>query len=99
MLSGTISTRIGELSDLRFLQLDSNHFTGTLPSQLGQLKKLIFMSVADLNLNGIMPSQVCVNRGEPTNPDNGNLAVLIADCASDDQKVSFILNIAHRSTS
>lgn len=46
------------------------------------------MSVADLDLNGIMPSQVCANRGEPTNPENGNLAVLISDCDAADQKVS-----------
>ena len=49
---------------------------------------LIFMSVADLDLNGIMPSEVCANRGEPTNPENGNLAVLISDCDAADQKVS-----------
>eukprot|EP00804_Cyclotella_cryptica_P004037 CCRYP_015449-RB/>CCRYP_015449-RB protein AED:0.36 eAED:0.36 QI:1362/0.75/0.8/1/0.75/0.4/5/0/218 len=85
-LSGTISSRIGRLTDLRFLQLDSNDFTGTLPSQLGDLKMLIFMSVVDLNLNGIMPPQVCTNRGEPNDSNNGNLAVLIADCTTPDPK-------------
>lgn len=84
---GTIPNQIGGLADLRFLQLDSNSLTGTIPSQLGQLDMLIFMSAADLQLNGIMPSQVCVNRGEPNNPDNGNLAVLIVDCDPADQKV------------
>lgn len=84
---GTIPSQVGGLTDLRFLQLDSNSLTGTIPSQLGQLDMLIFMSAAGLQLNGIMPSQVCVNRGEPTNPDNGNLAVLIADCDPADQKV------------
>jgi hypothetical protein len=84
---GTIPNEIGGLADLRFLQLDSNSLTGTIPSQLGQLDMLIFMSAADLQLNGIMPSQVCVNRGEPNNPDNGNLAVLIVDCDPADQKV------------
>jgi hypothetical protein len=49
---------------------------------------LIFLSAADLALNGMMPSQVCENRGEPTNPANGNLAVLIADCDPADQRVS-----------
>lgn len=75
------------MTDLRFLQLDSNGFTGTLPSQLGELKMLIFMSVADLNLNGIMPPRVCANRGEPNDPNNGNLAVLIADCTTPNPKV------------
>lgn len=48
---------------------------------------LIFMSTTDLNLNGMMPSQVCANRGDPTDPSNGNLAVLIADCDPANQKV------------
>lgn len=68
--------------------MDSNSFTGTIPTQLGQLDMLIFLSAADLALNGMMPSQVCENRGEPTNPANGNLAVLIADCDPADQRVS-----------
>ena len=97
-LSGTISTRIGELADLRFLQLDSNSFTGTIPTQLGQLDMLIFMSVADVDLNGLMPSQVCANRGEPANPDNGNLAILISDCDVADQKVSTSKHICVHTT-
>mmetsp|Transcript_32688 Transcript_32688/g.67063 ORF Transcript_32688/g.67063 Transcript_32688/m.67063 type:complete len:103 (-) Transcript_32688:2123-2431(-) len=79
-LSGTISTKIGMLESLRFLQLDSNEFDGTIPTELGELNELVFAAFTDLNLNGMMPSQVCSNRGNPTDPSDGNLAVLVADC-------------------
>ena len=86
-LSGTISSRIGNMETLKFIQLDNNQFTGTISTQLGELKELVFMSLANLELNGMMPSQVCSNRGNPTDPTDGNLAVLIADCATPNPKV------------
>eukprot|EP00970_Alexandrium_tamarense_P010803 scaffold2238_cov192-Alexandrium_tamarense.AAC.8 len=86
-LSGTISSRIGNMETLKFIQLDNNQFTGTIPTQLGELKELVFMSLANLELNGMMPSQVCSNRGNPTDPTDGILAVLIADCATPNPKV------------
>lgn len=75
------------LESLRFLQIDSNEFSGTIPTQLGNLKELVFASLTDLNLNGMMPSQVCANRGIPSDPSNGNLSELIADCETPDSKV------------
>jgi hypothetical protein len=40
MLTGEISTEIGNLVNLRFLQLDFNRFSGTIPAELGNAKDL-----------------------------------------------------------
>jgi Leucine-rich repeat (LRR) protein len=39
-LSGSLSTAIGDLSSLTFLQIDNNQFTSTIPSEMGQLSGL-----------------------------------------------------------
>ena len=40
MLTGTISTRLGDLVELEDLRLGENSFTGTLPPQIARLMKL-----------------------------------------------------------
>jgi Leucine-rich repeat (LRR) protein len=54
-LSGSLSTAIGDLSSLTFLQIDNNQFTSTIPSEMGQLsglsKYIVFhCSTFDLSL-------------------------------------------------
>ncbi len=50
-MTGTISTEIGNLVDLRFLQLDFNEFTGTVPSELANAQDLGKFQISLANRN------------------------------------------------
>nr|XP_029120150.1 putative receptor-like protein kinase At3g47110 [Elaeis guineensis] len=57
-LTGSISPHIGNLSTLRFLCLQDNHFTGTLPDQLGNLLHLQVLNVSSNFIGGAIPSNM-----------------------------------------
>jgi Leucine-rich repeat (LRR) protein len=42
LLTGTIPTELGKLTNLRMLSLSGNQLTGTIPSELGKLNNLVF---------------------------------------------------------
>jgi hypothetical protein len=55
-LSGTIPTEIGNLSNLRHLNLDSNKLSGNIPSELGNLTELHDLDLSDNQLMGSIPT-------------------------------------------
>ena len=60
-LSGTLSTRIGNVYDtLKGIFIGGNgfNFTGTLPTHLGSLRNLEFLSLEDNGMTGTIPSEL-----------------------------------------
>nr|XP_043617823.1 receptor-like protein EIX2 [Erigeron canadensis] len=54
-LSGSMSTSLGDLTNLMYLNLRSNNLTGNLPSTVGQLLYLDYLDVSNNSLNGNIP--------------------------------------------
>ncbi len=73
-LTGVIPPEIGQLSELRTVDLASNKLTGSIPSELGNLAFLEYLFLYKNNLNGPIPSEL------------GNFknlkALLLSDCKS-----------------
>ncbi|MCX6583612.1 MAG: hypothetical protein NT166_25845 [Candidatus Aminicenantes bacterium] len=57
-LSGSISSKLGNLNNLRYLYLDYNNLSGSIPSQLGNLTNLIAMGLSNNHLSESIPSQL-----------------------------------------
>ena len=57
-LDGSIPAYLGELSELRRIDLDENDLTGTIPPQLGSLKKLTHLYLQDNGLTGGLPPEL-----------------------------------------
>ena len=57
-LGGTISLEIGQLSELRTLELRGNALTGGIPSELGDLANLYFLDLRDNMLTGAIPDEL-----------------------------------------
>lgn len=62
LLSGTIPLNIGDLSELRVLNLSNNAFSKSIPAELGHLKKLEVLDLhnafAPDNPTGIIPTEL-----------------------------------------
>lgn len=56
--TGTIPSRIGELSNLGFLHLDSVPFIGTLPEEVTTLTKLSSLSIGLPQITGTIPDSI-----------------------------------------
>ncbi|KAM7469505.1 hypothetical protein LguiA_007688 [Lonicera macranthoides] len=52
---GTISPHIGNLSSLRFIDLQDNHFHGEIPQQIGYLYRLRLLDLTNNTLGGPLP--------------------------------------------
>ena len=59
--TGSISTEIGQLTNLEHLYLHGNAFTGTLPTELGLLTELEEIDVHDTNMHGTIPEEIYTN--------------------------------------
>ena len=57
-LNGSIPGELGELSNLRFLNLGLNRLTGNVPSELGRLTNLERLGLYDNRLQGSIPSWI-----------------------------------------
>jgi hypothetical protein len=63
MLTGTLSTSIGLLSDLTVFGIMLNQMTGSLPSELGQLSSLYAISVFGNSFTGSFNDTICLLSG------------------------------------
>ena len=57
-LSGSLPSKLGELTKLAWLDLNGNSLTGTIPSELGSLTRLSSLYLNDNQLSGSLPSQL-----------------------------------------
>ena len=57
-LEGTLPAQIGDLSELRSLQLDNNRLHGPIPSTVGRLGRLAALWLSHNQLTGPLPSEV-----------------------------------------
>ena len=78
-LTGTISTLVGTLTSMTFLQYFSNPMTGTIPSEIGNLKEVTTLGLYDMDLTGEVAAEICANR-EPA----GKIGFLVTDCGTDE---------------
>ena len=58
-LNGTLPDSLGQLSELNYLQLDSESLLfGSIPASLGQLSKLSYLSISYNSLTGTLPASL-----------------------------------------
>ncbi len=57
-LTGKIPARLGQLSQLQVLRLDSNQLTGPIPAELGQLSRLWWLRFEYNQLSGKIPAEL-----------------------------------------
>jgi hypothetical protein len=58
LLTGTIDTRIGQLTDLKGLFLFKNYFIGPLPTELGNLPYLTYSRIYGNQISGQLPTEI-----------------------------------------
>lgn len=57
-LAGSVHSQIGNLSSLRFLQLQNNQLTGPIPDQIGNLLNLKVLNMSFNYIRGGLPSNI-----------------------------------------
>nr|XP_011469435.1 PREDICTED: probable LRR receptor-like serine/threonine-protein kinase At3g47570 isoform X2 [Fragaria vesca subsp. vesca] len=98
-LNGTLSSRIGNLSFLRTLNLRNNSFAATIPQAIGRLSRLQRLDIGDNSFQGISGS---VYWGVLDQPEERIVAVKVLNLQSSRASRSFISecevlkNIRHR---
>jgi len=82
--SGTISTKIGNLSKLSQLLISNNPLTGTLPTELGLCEDLSLLRVHKTNIGGSVPKEVCLLRDKKLDRSQWQkyvgVGIFYADC-------------------
>lgn len=76
--TGSISTEIGTMKNLKWLTLNANPMSGTIPTELGLCEDLMMVRLHRTNIAGTMPMSICKLR-DSTLFSNTN-GVLYADC-------------------
>ncbi|MDD3322705.1 MAG: C10 family peptidase [Paludibacter sp.] len=54
-ITGNISENIGNLKELRYINLNNNQITGKIPSSIGELTNLVTIDLSGNELNGELP--------------------------------------------
>ncbi|PHT67160.1 hypothetical protein T459_31585 [Capsicum annuum] len=75
-LSCTIPPEMGNLTNLIYLDLNSNQISGTIPSQIGSLVKLQILRIFDNHLNGPIPGEIDLYVTQLSGPIPGELGKL-----------------------
>ncbi|XVF68973.1 hypothetical protein PTKIN_Ptkin11bG0044000 [Pterospermum kingtungense] len=57
-LGGTLSTHVGNLSFLRFINLQDNNFYGVIPSEIGRLSRLESLILPNNSFGGTIPANL-----------------------------------------
>ena len=57
-LDGSIPAEIGQLTEMRRIDLDENSLTGEIPAQLGNLKKVTHLYLSENELSGEVPTEL-----------------------------------------
>jgi M6 family metalloprotease-like protein len=57
-LTGPLSTRIGKLVNLWYLQLQYNQLSGSIPGEIGNLKKLEHLWIHENKFSGNLPNEI-----------------------------------------
>ncbi|GAY59881.1 hypothetical protein CUMW_197840 [Citrus unshiu] len=85
-LSGTIPSRLGNLSSLQSLFLHSNQFSGSIPSSIFNIHTLKLLSFGDNQLSGEIPTNICSNLpffeslNLPKNMFHGGIPSALSNC-------------------
>ena len=69
-LSGSLPKELGDLTELRLLNLSKNSLTGEIPAEIGNLSNLTYLNLNNNKLNGAIPAAI----GNLTNLTNIHLA-------------------------
>ncbi|PHT27130.1 hypothetical protein CQW23_33269 [Capsicum baccatum] len=85
--SGTIPPEIGNLTNLVYLDLNSNQISDTIPSQIGSLVKLQILRIFDNHLNGPVPGEVAYLRN--------NLKGKILQCLGNISGLQYVMMSHH----
>jgi len=83
--TGSISTEIGQLKNLKWLLLHSNPLSGTVPTELGMCEKLEMVRLHRTNIYGTMPREVCMLRDKNLYDESGSRGILYADCSNNNR--------------
>ena len=57
-MSGEIPSELGDLGNLRTLELDGNDLSGEIPSELGGLSNLVRLNLVGNDLSGCLPASL-----------------------------------------
>lgn len=55
---GTISPHIGDLTELRILQISGKNLTGEIPKEIGNLKNLVELEILQTGMSGGIPKEI-----------------------------------------
>lgn len=73
-LSGTLSTKISQLTNIQTFRIARNRISGTIPTEMGSMIALQDVELHQNDLTGAIPSALCSLRG----PEG--IVILSADC-------------------
>ncbi len=73
-LSGTLSAKIGLLTNIQTFRITMNSISGTIPTEMGSMIALQDVELQQNELTGAIPSALCSLRGQE------GLVILNADC-------------------
>lgn len=89
ILTGNLSSAIGNLGRLQVLNLAKNQLSGVLPTELGELRSLEFFDVSNNNFSGRIPENLSSNL-RVFDVSNNDLSGAIPDNLSNFNESSFL---------